>query len=192
MLRIERTLVGATGKLTVLTEPADAWVERDGERVLPEGTPVTLDGLPAGPLELTLGALRARDDPRGGGRAEGRGGHAGADTAGSIPHGTLTLELDPPDATVTLPDVPPSYQSGHASAGRRTPGDGSAGPATGRVTQAVTVSGDTHTRRSRWNWTRSRSRWRRPPRPPAVELPDTDQAYRPGAARCRSATTPSG
>ena len=55
VLRIERTMVRATGELTVITEPANAWIERDGER-LAEGTPVTLEGLAAGTLELTLGA----------------------------------------------------------------------------------------------------------------------------------------
>ena len=55
VLRIERTMVRATGELTVIAEPANVWIERDGKR-LAEGTPVTLEGLPAGTLELTLGA----------------------------------------------------------------------------------------------------------------------------------------
>ena len=52
---IERTLAPATGAVTVITEPSGAWIERGGER-LAATTPVTLDGLPSGPLVLTLGA----------------------------------------------------------------------------------------------------------------------------------------
>ena len=109
-LRIERTMVRATGALTVIAEPANAWVERDGKR-LAEGTPVTLEGLAAGTLELTLGAEEYRslrveaDVPKDGVGTVRR-------TLERIPYGTLTLELEPPDATVTLPDVAPAYRSG--------------------------------------------------------------------------------
>ena len=110
VLRIARVLVRATGKLTVLTEPAGVWIERDGTR-LAEGTPVTLDGLPAGLAELTLGThehetIRVEVDiPKDGVGTLER-------TLRRIPHGTLTLELDPPDATVTLPDIEPAYRAG--------------------------------------------------------------------------------
>ena len=110
VLRIDQTLQRATGKLTVITEPANACVERDGER-LAESTPVTLEGLPAGTLELTLGADEYRsllievDVPKDGVGMLER-------TLTRIPYGTLTLELEPPDATVTLPDVAPAYRPG--------------------------------------------------------------------------------
>ena len=110
VLRIERTMVRATGELTVIAEPANVWIERDGER-LAEGTPVTLEGLAAGTLELTLGADEYRslrvevDVPKDGVGILRR-------TLERIPYGTLTLELEPPDATVTLPDVAPAYRPG--------------------------------------------------------------------------------
>ena len=56
VLRIERTLAPATGKVTVITRPEGAWVKREGAR-LADSTPVTLQGLPSGPLVLTLGWL---------------------------------------------------------------------------------------------------------------------------------------
>ena len=94
----------------MITQPANAWVERDGER-LAEGTPVTLEGLAAGTLELTLGANEHRpiqvevDVPKDGVGMLER-------TLTRIPYGTLTLELEPPDATVALPDVAPAYRPG--------------------------------------------------------------------------------
>ena len=110
VLRIERTLRRGIGKLTVLTTPRNAWVERDGER-LASRTPVTLEGLPAGLLELTLGAdghqaaqVRAEVPRDGIGRLER--------TLAPIVYGTLTLELVPADAAVTLPDVEPPYRPG--------------------------------------------------------------------------------
>ena len=110
VLRIDHRLQRATGKLTVITNPTSAWIERDGER-LAEGTPVTLEGLPAGTLELTLGADEFRsirvavDVPKEDVGMLER-------TLEPIPYGTLTLELEPPDATVTLPDVAPAYRPG--------------------------------------------------------------------------------
>ena len=110
VLRVERTLKRGVGKLTVLTTPRNAWVEREGKR-LASRTPVTLEGLPAGPLELTLGA----------------GGHRTARVRTEVPkdglgqleygleriaYGTLTLELVPADATVTLPDIGSPYSTG--------------------------------------------------------------------------------
>ena len=110
VLRVERTLTRGLGKLTVLTTPRNAWVERDGER-LASRTPVTLEGLPAGPLELTLGAdeyrtahVRAEVPKDGLGRLE--------HTLERIVYGTLMLELVPADATVTLPDIEPPYRPG--------------------------------------------------------------------------------
>ena len=110
VLRIEREFVPATGQLTVITQPETAWVERDGER-LAHNTPVTLEGLPAGAVELTLGAEAYRsvtvtaEVPRNGvGRLEL--------TLQPIPYGTLTLELDPADASVILPDIRPAYTPG--------------------------------------------------------------------------------
>ena len=110
VLRIERALSLGVGKLTVVTRPRDAWIERDGEH-LAAGTPVTLEGLPSGPVELTLGAdehraIRVRVEvPKDGVAMLDR-------TLERIPHGTLTLELTPPDATVTLPDIAPAYRPG--------------------------------------------------------------------------------
>ena len=110
VLRVERTMVRATGALTVITEPADVWIEQDGKR-LAEGTPVTLEGLPAGSLALTLGADEYRsirvdaEVPKDGvGMLERN--------LERIRYGTLTLNLEPPDATVTLPDVAPAYRPG--------------------------------------------------------------------------------
>ena len=110
VLRVERTLERGLGKLTVLTTPRNAWVERDGER-LASRTPVTLEGLPAGPLELTLGAdehrtalVRAEVPKDGLGRLER--------TLERIVYGTLMLELVPADATVTLPEIGPPYRPG--------------------------------------------------------------------------------
>ena len=109
-MRIERTLVPATGRLTVMTQPREAWVEFDGRR-LAAGTPVTLDELPAGSVELTLGAEAYRtvrvmaEVPRDGvGRLEW--------TLEPIPYGALTLELVPSDAVVTLPDDGITYEPG--------------------------------------------------------------------------------
>ena len=110
VLRIEGTLRRGVGKLTVLTTPRNAWVERDGER-LASRTPVTLEGLPAGALRLTLGAdghrtaqVRAEVPKDGLGRLQR--------TLEPIVYGTLTLELVPADAAVTLPDIGPPYRPG--------------------------------------------------------------------------------
>ena len=110
VLRVERTLTRGVGELTVLTTPRNAWVERDGER-LASRTPVTLEDLPAGPLELTLGAdghrtarVQAEVPKDGLGRLER--------TLEPIVYGTLTLELIPADAAVTLPDIESPYRPG--------------------------------------------------------------------------------
>ena len=110
VLRVERTMVRATGALTVITEPADVWIEQGGKR-LAEGTPVTLEGLPAGSLALTLGADEYRSI-----RVDAKVPKDGVGmlerNLERIRYGTLTLNLEPPDATVTLPDVAPAYRPG--------------------------------------------------------------------------------
>ena len=110
VLRIERTLVRGTGRLTVIAQPADAWIERGGER-LAEGTPVTLEDLPAGVVELTLGADRHQTIPV---RAEvPRDGVSLLEpTLEPIPYGRLTLELEPPDATIALEGIETDYEPG--------------------------------------------------------------------------------
>ena len=110
VVRIRRVLVSAQGGLAVTVTPREAWVEVDGER-LAEGTPVTLDGLPAGRVEVRLGAREHRplvvevEIPKNGVAQLER-------TLERIPYGSLTLDLDPPDARVTLPDVRPRYRPG--------------------------------------------------------------------------------
>lgn len=52
---IDVALVRGTGKLTVVTEPRTAWIEHNGMR-LAEGTPVTLEDMPAGPMLLQIAA----------------------------------------------------------------------------------------------------------------------------------------
>ena len=55
VLRIERRLIRASGRATVLLEApvSGAWVDHGGNR---REVPVSLDGLPVGPVILTLGA----------------------------------------------------------------------------------------------------------------------------------------
>ena len=109
-LRVERVLERGVGRLTVTAMPREAWVEVDGER-LAEDTPVTLEDLPAGALEVRLGALEHRavavevEIPKDGLARLER-------TLEPITYGTLTLVLDPSDATVTLPEVESSYRPG--------------------------------------------------------------------------------
>ena len=55
VVRIERALVRGRGALTVAAMPREAWIDVDGER-LADRTPVTLEGLQAGPVRLMLGA----------------------------------------------------------------------------------------------------------------------------------------
>ena len=110
VLSIQRTLASATGSVTVVTTPDGGWVEHEGER-LSGTTPVTLDGLPSGHLVLTLGAKGHRpervevDVPKGGVALLER-------TLQQIKYGTLTLELEPVDAQVTLADSDASYRAG--------------------------------------------------------------------------------
>ena len=109
-LRIERALKRAIGALRVVTQPEGAWVERDGER-LPNATPMMVENLPAGPLTLTLGASEHRSAEV---QAQvPKDGTATLEyTLEPIPYGTLTLELDPRDAQVVLPNIGPSYSPG--------------------------------------------------------------------------------
>jgi len=108
--RIKHALTRAMGRLTILTDPSNAWVELDGAR-LPEKTPVTVSDLPAGPLELTLGAedykpIRIRADvPKDNVTTLRR-------SLEPLRYGTLTLDLVPPDAEVTLPDIDRAYRPG--------------------------------------------------------------------------------
>ena len=140
---VELTLRRGTGRLTVVTEPRGAWIEHGGER-LAEGTPVTLANLPAGTVALRIGAdehgtaeVRAEVPKDGVGMLER--------TLVRIPHGTLTLDVVPPDASVTLPDIGPAYRAGmrlpegpHRVAVRR---DGYR-----EATRTVAVAGDTRER----------------------------------------------
>lgn len=108
--RIEHALTRATGRLTILTEPSNTWIELDGVR-LAEETPVTLPDLPAGPLELTLGAegyvpVQIRVEvPKDNVTTLER-------TLEPFRYGTLTLDLAPPDAEVTLPGIGRTYRPG--------------------------------------------------------------------------------
>ena len=108
---VEQSLVRATGGLRVLTSPPGAWIELAGERFA-EATPANLEGLPAGPIELLLGAegyqqaLVQAEVPR------GSAGTLDFNLEPSITYGTLTLALTPEDATVTLPDLEVPYSPG--------------------------------------------------------------------------------
>ena len=54
-LRIEQVLTRGRGNLMVTTDPAGAWVEFEGRRLI-DSTPGLLRDLPAGPVELRVGA----------------------------------------------------------------------------------------------------------------------------------------
>ena len=109
--RVERNLTRATGGLQVETDPPGAWVEWEGER-LADNTPATLEGLPAGPLKLRLGAD--------GYASEEVDAEVPKDALGAVQFaleisaalGTLTLSLVPEDATATLPDLRIPYNPG--------------------------------------------------------------------------------
>ena len=100
-LQIDRRLARATGNLSLTTEPPGAWVAWRGDRIA-ETTPATLEGLPAGPLELTVGAP--------GFRTETVAAEIPRDRTGELTwaltqaFGTLTLELSPADATAMVLD----------------------------------------------------------------------------------------
>ena len=110
VLRMVRRLRLGVGQLTVTVTPRDAWVEMGGRR-LADRTPVTLEGLPAGRVQLTVGAPEHRpltvevDIPKDGlARLES--------TLERITYGSLTVEVDPPHATVTLPSAELQYRPG--------------------------------------------------------------------------------
>ena len=109
VLSIERRLEPASGDVTVLTRPSGAWVRREEEH-LADSTPVTLEGLPSGPVVLTLGAAEHRTV-----RVEvqvPKGDVALVEAAlEKIVYGTLTLEVEPSDARVTPLDGSP-YRPG--------------------------------------------------------------------------------
>ena len=109
--RMERTLARATGALTVRSEPAGAWIERDGKR-LAEQTPTTIYGLPAGPLTLTIGAQAHRPLQVNANVPNNGVGTLELTLERSITYGTLTLELAPDDAEATLPDLGLAYEAG--------------------------------------------------------------------------------
>ena len=109
VLRIDRSLVRASGAATAIVEPpvAGAWVEHGAQR---REVPVTVDGLPVGPVVLTLGApghhelrvevevpkddvalVRRRLEP--------------------VRYGTLTVTAVPVEASVTVVGVGP-YRAG--------------------------------------------------------------------------------
>ncbi len=109
--RMTRALARATGALTVLTVPARAWIEHDGERFA-ERTPTTLHGLPAGPLELTVG-MEGHRPMRVMANVPGNSVRTLEFTLeNSIVYGTLTLQLTPEDAEAALPDLELAYEAG--------------------------------------------------------------------------------
>ena len=143
VLSIQRTLAPATGSVTVITQPDGGWVEHEGKR-LSDSTPVTLDGLPSGSLVLTVGA--AGHQPR---RVEvevPKGGVAlVVQVLEEARFGTLTLELEPADARVTLAAGGGPYRRGMRLAegqhGLRVTRQGYR-----EASPVVTVSGDTYER----------------------------------------------
>ena len=176
-IHLQRTLARATGALTVVTEPARAWIEHDGER-LAERTPTTIRGLPAGPLKLTVGA-QAHQPLQVSAVVPGNGvGVLELTLTSNVVYGALTLELTPADAAVTLPDLELPY-----AAGMRIP--------EGR--HSVRVSRDGYMPEARTvevaGVTRSPISLTRNPQPftvataptgAFVSFPDSDQRYGPG------------
>ena len=124
VVRIRRELEAATGELMVTTTPPGAWVEVNGERVT-EGTPVTLGGLPAGRLEVKLGAREHRplvvevEIPKNGvARLE--------QALERIPYGSLTLDLEAAGRQSDVAGREAALPAGIASAARGSPGGGAA------------------------------------------------------------------
>ena len=143
VVRIRRTLVRGRGALRVTVRPRQAWVEVEGRR-LAGRTPVTLEDLPAGQVEVRLGAPEHRplavkvEIPKdGSARLERR--------LERVRYGSLTLELEPRDASVMLPDLGLRYRPGirlqqgaHRVVVRRE--------GYGEVVRTVEVRGDTRVR----------------------------------------------
>ena len=143
VVRIRRTLVRGRGALRVRAMPRQAWVEVEGKRMA-ERTPVTLKDLPAGRVEVKIGAPKHRplalevEIPKNGlARLERR--------LEPLSYGSLTLDLEPSDASVMLPDLGLRYRPGirlpqgaHRVVARRE--------GYGEATRAVEVSGITRAR----------------------------------------------
>lgn len=111
-LRIERTLERGVGNLLITTDPPGAWVELAGERVM-QSTPGTLRDLPAGPLEIRLGAP-GRSPTRVAAEVP-RGGTGYLARILPIAYGTLEVEIDPADAQVAVSNevnIDYSYEPG--------------------------------------------------------------------------------
>ena len=176
-VRMQRTLARATGALTVRSEPAGAWIERDGKR-LATPTPTTIRGLPAGPLTLTIGAPAHQPLQVNANVPKDGVGTLALTLERSIAYGTLTLELMPDDAEAMLPDLGLAYE-----AGMRVP-EGRLRVTVGRdgylpETQTIEVAGSTRSSislsRNPQPFTVSTS-----PHGAFVTFPHRDQGYRPG------------
>ena len=107
---VERTLVRATGALTIGSDPRGAWVEVNGDLV--GTTPTTLEGLPAGDLTLTLGAEDYHNEEVAAVVRKDTTTEITVSLKSSISYGTLTLTPTPGDATITLPDIAERYAPG--------------------------------------------------------------------------------
>ena len=107
---VERTLVRATGALTIGSDPRGAWVEVNGDLV--GTTPTTLEGLPAGDLTLTLGAEDYHNEEVAAVVRKDTTTEITVSLKSSISYGTLTLTPTPADATITLPDIAERYAPG--------------------------------------------------------------------------------
>ena len=109
VLRIDRRLIRASGRATVLLEApvSGAWVDHGGKR---REVPVSLDGLPVGPVILTLGAPGHHDL-----RVEVEVPKEGVAMVRRrlepVRHGTLTVTAVPSDARVEVEGAG-SYRSG--------------------------------------------------------------------------------
>ena len=107
---VERTLVRATGALSIASEPSGAWIEAGGALV--GTTPTTLDDLPAGDLTLTLGAQDYRSQEVAAVVRKAETTEITVSLESSVSYGTLTLTPTPADATITLPDIAERYTPG--------------------------------------------------------------------------------
>jgi len=109
--RIMKVLARSTGSLTLVTQPRTVRIEwPDGKR-LDLATPVTLPGLPAGPHKLKISAAEHRPAQAEVTIRKNEVSRLNL-TLERMPHGTLTLDLTPPDSRVTLLDVVPRYRPG--------------------------------------------------------------------------------
>ena len=108
---IEQTLTRSTGAIEIATTPPGAWIVYDGSR-LPDTTPTTIEDLPTGPVTLMVGAegFKSREVRAEVARLETSTLNVQLDS--SILYGTLTVDVTPPDAVITLPDIDPAYSPG--------------------------------------------------------------------------------